>query len=357
MRSSISFCAAASLLGWVTVLAGCGSGVRSAQPSIAITKSPRSSPGGPELVDEIEGKVTGAAPGQKVVLYSRNGQSWWVQPLRSHLFTAVESDSTWKNSTHFGSEYAALLVEPGYRPQAKMPELPELGGGVLAKVSVKGFVAPPVATKVIHFSGYDWVVRAAPNSRGGEMNQYDPANAWVDEMGFLHLHMGDAGGHWSDAEVRLKRSLGYGTYRFVVEDTSHLAPSAVVGMFTLDERPDPDSRSELDIELSHWSKPGPTNADYVVQPYYVPDNSAAFTLPAGRFTHELRWEPGLAAFKTFFGTMTGAGARLLNTHVFTSGVPIPATETVHINFYDFYHSQSGLQRPAEVVIEKFEYLP
>jgi hypothetical protein len=128
-------------------------------------------------------------------------------------------------------------------------------------------------------------------------------------------------------------------------------------MFTLDERNDQDVRNELDIELSRWGKPEKMNADYTVQPYYLPENTVHFSVPAGRFTHVLRWEPGEASFKTFYGTGTGTGARELTHHVFTSGIPVPAAETVHIDFYDFFHSQSGLTRPSEAVIERFEYLP
>jgi hypothetical protein len=38
-------------------------------------------------------------------------------------------------------------------------------------------------------------------------------------------------------------------------------------------------------------------------------------------------------------------------------VPTPASETVHIDLYDYHHSKQALQQPAEVVVEKFEYLP
>jgi hypothetical protein len=52
-----------------------------------------------------------------------------------------------------------------------------------------------------------------------------------------------------------------------------------------------------------------------------------------------------------------AGAKNIGEHVFTSGIPTPAGETVHIELYEFHHSKNISQLPAEVVIEKFEYLP
>ena len=37
------------------------------------------------------------------------------------------------------------------------------------------------------------------------------------------------------AEVKLSRSLGYGSYRFVVQDVAHLEPAAVFALFTWDD--------------------------------------------------------------------------------------------------------------------------
>jgi hypothetical protein len=40
-------------------------------------------------------------------------------------------------------------------------------------------------------------------------------------------------GKWRCAEVNLARSLGYGTYRFVVRESSFLEPAAVLSMFVV----------------------------------------------------------------------------------------------------------------------------
>jgi hypothetical protein len=128
-------------------------------------------------------------------------------------------------------------------------------------------------------------------------------------------------------------------------------------MYTLDDAAPDDTRNELDIELSRWATPNSLNAQYVVQPYYVPENVARFTVPAGEVTHILRWEPGIASFRSIRGSANTPEAKSISEHVFNSGVPTPAAEKVHIDLYEFHHSRSTLQRPAEVVIEKFEYLP
>jgi hypothetical protein len=319
---------------------------------------PAADPGGPARLDYIEGRATGAAPTQQIVLYARSGGVWWIQPFVAHPFTKVQTDSSWKNETHLGTEYAAILVDSSYHPASKVVTLPMEGNGVVAVVTAKGqAVAAPIVPRPIHFSGYDWTALAAGSDRGGESNIYDPANAWTDEKGYLHLRMTPRNGRWTCAEVNLNRSLGYGTYRFVVQDSAHLDPSAVLGMFTLDLAATAENRSELDIELSRWGNPAGKNAQYVIQPFYVPENVARFTVPPGVLTHTFSWEPGVASFKTVLGGDMNPAAKTISSHVFTSGVPTPAAEKVHIDLFDFYHSRNSEQHPAEVVIEKFEYLP
>lgn len=52
---------------------------------------------------------------------------WYVQPLAAQPFTRIHSNSTWRNTTHPGAEYAALLVEPGFHPQQTVLSLPTEG--------------------------------------------------------------------------------------------------------------------------------------------------------------------------------------------------------------------------------------
>jgi hypothetical protein len=340
----------------VLFIAGCHSHSPLSRSSIQINRVPSAGKAGPDRTDSIEGRVTGARPGQRIVLYAKE-DVWWVQPFWSRPFTEIHSDMTWSTSTHLGSEYAALLVDPGYHPEKRIASLPSEGNGVVAVATVKGSTTPARALTTIHFSGYDWVIRDGLADRGGDVSAFDPRNVWTDAKGYLHLRTGETGGRWSSAEVRLTRSLGYGTYKFVVQDSTHLSPSAVLGMFTVDERHGEEPRAELDVELSQWGKPQGHNAMYVVQPYYIAENVARFSVPFGEETHTLRWEPGSASFMTFQGSKALLKSRSVSEHTFSSGIPTAAGELVHINLYDFLHSKNPLQRPAEVVIEKFEYLP
>jgi len=336
-------------------LSACATRQATQKPSIEFSVIPPASEGGPERREPIAGRVLGARAGQRIVLFAKD-RIWWVQPTRDEPFTTIQPDSTWTSSIHLGTEYAALLVEPGYRPPATSEVLPPEGGDVVAVKIVPGQKSETAAPKTLQFSGYEWQVRNVSSERGGRTNSYSNANAWTDADGFLHLRIAQNGSEWSCAEVKLSRSLGYGTYLFVVRDVSQLEPAAVLSLFTWDEADAGQNHREMNIELARWGDPASKNAQYVVQPYYVPANVVRFNVPAGPLTHSLRWDPGQAAFKTVRGTAAN-GSSLVAQHTFTTGVPAPGGESIHLDLYIFGNAKNPLQKDVEVVIEKFEYLP
>ena len=128
---------AARVAVWLLLLVLCGCARISNQPAIEITSMPPSESGGVSKLDQISGRVYGARSDQQVVLYARSG-AWYVQPYADQPFTRIGADSTWVNATHLGTEYAALLVEPGYVPQPLTIDLPAAGNGVVAVAVVKG---------------------------------------------------------------------------------------------------------------------------------------------------------------------------------------------------------------------------
>ena len=339
-------------------LAGCHSQPASTVPSIEFTKIPPAAQGGRERVDTISGRVTGARPGQQIVIYARSGP-WWVQPWPDQARIPIQADSTWSTPTHLGWEYAALLVDPGYRPPPTMDVAPTPGGSVVLLKITKGVGEPQFApTQPLHFSGYDWRVRTIASDRGGMNNLYDADNAWTDANGALHLRIKKKGDRWSCTEVFLTRSLGYGNYLLVVRDTSHLEPAAVLSMNTEDEWAGEQHFRELDLAIGQWGDAtSKRNAQYEIQPFYVPGNLVEFTEPPGTLTHSLRWESGRATFKTVRGSSIQAEAPVVAEHVFTSGVPTPGRELVFLAFFVVASERNPLQRDNEVVIDKFEYFP
>jgi signal transduction histidine kinase len=89
----------------------------------------------------IAGEVNGAQEGMKLVLYAKS-RRWYIQPYADQPFITIKPDASWSSATHLGTDYAALLVQPGYVPAAMMDAIPGSGGSVLAVTVTEG--TPPV---------------------------------------------------------------------------------------------------------------------------------------------------------------------------------------------------------------------
>jgi len=349
-------------------LTGCHSSSRNSTPRVVFSKVAAAYQESPDKTvitegrdykkDIIEGRVTGARPGQRIVLYAKTDGRWGVCRQSEQPSTNIEADGRWKASVHLGLQYAALLVDPTYNPPEQTESLPIVGNGVVALAIVNGEGPRPVlpSPKILNFSGYEWTTSIGPIFHAGSRNFFDSANVWTDERGALHLRISGSPGKWTVAEVKLTRSLGYGTYRFQVRDVSHLEPSALLTLITWDGTGTENNRRELDVELGRWGYLDNTNVNYVVQPYYIPANVLTFRAPPGACTHSFRWEPGQVTFSTVAGS-GNTGGRVINRHVFTSGVPSPEGESVRIGLYVFHRGKIPLKNENEIIIDKFEYLP
>ena len=349
------------LLGAVALtLMGCRAHANeNVEPKISFTQVPQWSQGDENLQDVMEGTVSGARPGQRLVIYSKSGGLWWVQPLSTSPFTNILPNHVWRNEMHLGTDYAVLLVDSSYDPAAVLPQLPSRGQGVAAVAVAHG--QEKSSSFFVNFSGFTWRVRKASSDRGGTRNPYSPENVYTDRSGALHLRILKRDQEWTCSEVNLTRSLGYGTYSFTVEDTSKLEPPVVFGMFTWDYSVSSyeQNYSEFDIDITRWADPKAQNAEFVVQPPVVPANVSRFVAPPGKLKHTIIWEPGRV---TMFTTRApgGAGAAVISKHVFTSEVPTPGFESMRMTLYVYRDPNGkfpGLQHPAEVVVDKFEYLP
>jgi hypothetical protein len=349
--SAIVFLAA---LPWVA----CRSEKPQETPSITFTRIPPAAQGGRERVDTISGRVSGARPGQRIVVYAKSGP-WWVQPWPEQPFIPIESDSKWSTQTHLGYEYAALLVNADYHPAPTIDVAPTAGGSVVALTIVNGSGSlPDLPTVPLHFSGYDWKLRTTDAARGGLNNLYDADNAWTDKSGALHLRISNKPKGWTCAQVFLPRSLGYGTYNFVIRDTARLDPAVVLSLHTHDQSAGDQYFREWDIELGRWGRSASReNAQFGIQPFYVPGNLVRFTEPPGTLTYSMLWEPGRAVFKAFSGASVQPGTHPFYEHTFTAGVPSPGQERLEAMFYIIASEKNPRQKNTEVVIDKFEYLP
>lgn len=341
-------------------------GMFHADPAIEFTVVPDSASGGATRMEKIAGRVLGARKGDQIVLFAWSGR-WWVQPFSAQPFTAIRQDETWSATIHMGSRYAALLVGPEFPRPRTVDVLPQKGGAVIAVATVNGKALPNSGTKPpspqpepppkpIHFSGYDWEATNALGESAGVSHANSASNVWTDDNGWLHMRITRQGDQWVCSDVTLSRSLGYGSYSFVLHTIPRLEPGTVLGMFTWDPAESGQNNREMDIELSQWGDPAAKNAQFVVQPYYVPANVFRFVLPPVAHTESFQWTPARVSFRSVEET-PGNPSRVIAEHVFTSGIPSPGDERIHLDLYIYGKSKAPQERGVEVVFEKFEFLP
>jgi hypothetical protein len=335
---------------------------RTAQPSleskISFTQVPQRDRGDLNQEDVIEGTVSGSRPDQNMVLYSKTGGLWWLQPRVNSPFTPILPGGVWRNEVHLATDYAALLVDSPYHPAAVLTELPKVGRGIETIAASSG--QEQSSSFFVNFSGLQWRVRKVPSARGGTKNPYDPHNVYVDQSGALHLQVVKRDNQWTCSEVNVTRSLGYGTYVFTVEDTSNLDPAAFFAIFTWDHSSKQGNHGEFDVNISRWGDPQNENenAQFVVQPAFLPLNLTRFKAPRGKLRHTIIWEEGQVTMLT--SQVSGKEERLVSKHVFTDEVPRPGDESLRMALYaysDPNHKLATIRQHAEVVVDHFEFLP
>src|SRR5271169_5377155 len=143
------------------VLTGCHSSSSNSAPTVAFSKIPAAYQESSYTditesdykTDIIDGRVTGARPGQRIVLYAKTDGRWGLCPQSGQPFTNIESDGRWKASVHLGLQYAALLVDPTYDPPQQTESLPIVGNNVEALAAVNGEGPAPVlpSPKILNF--------------------------------------------------------------------------------------------------------------------------------------------------------------------------------------------------------------
>ncbi|HEX3876862.1 MAG TPA: hypothetical protein VHW24_07750 [Bryobacteraceae bacterium] len=335
------------------LLGSCGS---TPSPAIEFTEIPEAGPGGAAKTVRIAGRAIGAKPGQQIVLFARDG-TWWVQPFASKPFTEIQRDHSWANVTHAGTDFAALLVDRGYAPPKVADVLPARGGQVIAVAMVAGrpsSLSQRMTPGKMNFSGFEWEVFRVPKDSFGILYPNSASNVWTDQKGWLHLRLTKEQEGWAGAEINLTRSLGYGTYSFVVHELPELEPATVLGMRTWDPLDAGQYHRAFDILLSQFGDPATKNAEYAILPLNVAANVHRFSIPRGSFIHSIRWERARLSFQT---QEAGGRARVIEEHVFTAGIPTPGGERIHINLFAYGDSKVPQKNGVEVVVEKFVYLP
>jgi hypothetical protein len=205
---------------------------------------------------------------------------------------------------------------------------------------------PPHITsmKSINWSGYTWNVRA-PGTGGPGPNYWSDSLQNVDVVnGELLLAFAKNGpsGEWSSVELDCAKSLGYGTYRWVVNSRlDTLDAHTVLGMFTYDGSAGP-SHNEIDIEPSHWGNMAWDNGSVTLwqNADTGANQSKTFNYTANApYVNQFTWEPGKIRW-----LITDATGKVLLDLTTTTGVPVHKNEVPIINLWRFNNVA-----PADVI--------
>jgi hypothetical protein len=230
------------------------------------------------------------------------------------------------------------------------------GALTLSVASMLALTAQPASAtgpSTLSFSGYTWIIKSGPHRQGPGPNYFSASNSWVDTQGHLHLAITKQGTEWTVGEVYGAQSLGYGTYTWVVGSrVDNIDPNMVLGLFTW-ANPAAHHHREIDVEVSRWNKPtDPTNAQFVVQPYFRKHNLVRITEgPTVPATFSFHWT---ATSLTFYAP--GATPVTWN-YTGKSRPPAGGGVVADMNFW-LNNGQSPMYGGGgEVVIDSFTFTP
>jgi hypothetical protein len=329
--------------------------------SIIFLEVPPASAGGIGTSGLISGKVLGRHRGRHIVLYAFADSRWWVQPFESAAHTEISDDGSWKAQIHLGTEYAAILSKEDSLPSQFLEALPTVGKTIEAIAMAKGGgieMPPPEDPSggtTLRFSGLQWKVRTIPGDQGSKTNDYSRDNVFVDDSGALHLRLSRNSHGWVCSEVRSTRSFGYGTYTLNISDVAQLEPAVMFSAFTYFEQPVDGDHRELAIRLTRRGVASNTNAEFSIQPSFVPANFYHFDVPPGPLQLEMNWRPDEAEFLVSRSQMPMRQPFV--SWPFKTGMPIPDDTHVYINLCNYGYAPSPPTQDAEVVVKSFEFYP
>lgn len=325
--------------------------------SIVFSHIPQPAVGGAGAMDTISGRVNNPQAGSRLVVYVYARNTWFVQPMTLHPFTKIGADGAWSSLTHLGGQYAVILANSEFRPPNTMRALPQPGGSVLSVKAVPGDPSSVKPERFVRFSGYTWTVRQLGGDTYGSPHEYAESNVTVDAQGYLHLSVTKRASDSACAEVALPRNLGYGKYNLWVEGADKLEPATVFDMYTWDEAGTDQNRREMDTELARWGDPAAKNGEYSVQPFYRPTNTYRYIAPSKSLLLTMLWETGRVKFDTAASDTNGHAGASMAEHNFTTDVPIPGTESIHLNLCSFDYGKMRQAAEGQIVVKRFRYLP
>lgn len=302
--------------------------------------------------DSVRGSVNIPLPtGDRVVLWAKTDR-WYIQPTTAKPYTVIRNDSRWSNFTNPWSRIVALLVDSSYLPGTVREEHPSDGTGV---VDWDEYPARS-PDRYIDWSSFRWRVKqGALTGPGPNAFSDDTANVRVDQDGRLHLGIDYRDGVWYCAEIVLDHALGYGVYTFRLDSrVDNLNYNTIFAGFLFDT-----SGQEFDMEFSQFLA-NPHNAQFVVQPWYLPGNIEFYDMPDSTQTSfSIDWRADHITFASWRGYADVPEPNtLLHTWTYTgANIPTPSDARVRFNLYLANGDPPSQGHEDEVVVASFGYSP
>lgn len=220
-------------------------------------------------------------------------------------------------------------------------------------------VPPTFTTRVINFSGYEWIVRTSDEKKEGpgpNLFSDSEENVWIDNEGRLHLKIVQRNGQWYCAGVTLKHSQGHKKYVFYLSSrVDQLDENVVGGLFTYK-----NDDEEIDIEFSRWSMTTNQNSQFALQPAGKAGNKYRYTmdLNTNRSTHFFDWKVDQIEFGSYQGhTLNPENDAIINAWTYKgSDIPPLNDERLKMNLWLFRGQSPTNAQPAEMIIERVEIL-
>lgn len=336
-------------------------------PTILITNLPAYGVAG-----NLSGFVAGASPASNAVaIYIYVPSYGWVtKPTCAQPVVPIQPDGSWSADVSTGgagdltaTRFAALVVATNYSLPCVLG-LANLPTNAYSQALAKTVVTrPSPGVRFLNFSGYDWWVKTSSSPVGPGPNIFsDHAdNVWTDTNGWLHLRITHRSNIWQSAELVSSRTFGPGNYRFELNSPAdELDPNVTLGLFTWSDDPAFTYR-EIDVECSRWQNAADTNnAQFVVQPYYLPNQLVRYRVPPGQInsTHVFVWETNRISFLCQTGAYSPSG-HVISSYVFTnaSAVPQSGDENVRMNLWLINGSPPTDGNEVEVIIKSFNFVP
>jgi len=311
----------------------------------------------------LEGRALCVDPAaHRVATYIRVGGGWYNKPTFAEPLSPLDADGRFATQvvTHpndrFATALRSFLLPDGVAPP-RVDGLPNLPAALDDAAAASTGAERAAPRRTIDFGGREWAVKGSQTPLGPGPNHWLATEeaVEVDEDGRLHLRIREREGRWYSAEVVATESLGFGTYRWRIAGPHHdLDPNIVVGLFTWDNDAPEVAYRELDIELARWGQAaGPTNAQFVVQPYEPEGHLERFTTPARpAVDYAFTWLEDGVDFVAQTDDELHAEWRFDG-----EGVPPLGPSHARINFWLFRGEAPTNGEEAELVVEAFEFTP